>query len=196
MQEVATTGSDLCVMVSDGALGFAPSCREPALARERPLTAAQALGGVFRPLRSRDRRSGRKSDEARQSQVDPNARNRALGGERLDFDLEADEPLAVRPRQDGSADLRTFGQWSVPLDLNLTGNADNPEPLALSDREAVTDAELGADEPTLSLKAWEPRFSMSVLQATEERLKGFVETPKNLLFSREAEPGPSLVSTA
>src|SRR4051794_11864173 len=78
------------------------------------------------------------------------------------------DPFSRSPYQDGSADLRTFGQWSVPLDLNLIGNADNPEPLALSDREAVTDAELGAVKPALGLKAREPRFSMSVLQATEE----------------------------
>jgi hypothetical protein len=86
----------------------------------------------------------RHGNEARKAHVDPDGTDRALEGGHVDLDLEADEPLAVRAGEHGGTNLCTLRDRPVPLHLDLTGDAGDPEPLALADRQDVTDAELGA----------------------------------------------------
>ena len=91
-----------------------------------------------------------------------------------------DIPLAGLAGQDCRGGFAR--QVTVPANLDLAGNADDTDPAAFTDRQAIADTKL---RRVIAGGGTEARKSAP---SGEECLEGLVETAQHLLFGREGPP--------
>ena len=193
VREVPPLTGGLGAMPGQSDLNLPPASAATLASGQSALQPALPLGRKPRVLWCGDRLTVRQRDQRGKAKVDADRREEArISTHVRQLDLETDIPLAARTADDGGAYLGVLRQFAMPAHFDFARDTDDAEALALSDCQAVADAEVRTIEHALGAEPGEPRLS-AALDPTKERTERLIEATKNLLFGAEAKSAQAFV---
>jgi hypothetical protein len=174
--EVPALGRDMSLKLGERGAAFAADFGAALAPRERPLSAAKALGCLLRPAWARDHFAVAQRHKRGQAKINTNA-VRPSAFNRRDFDVKDHVPFPGLPGQDRGFWLGR--QFAVPADLYFARNTNETKLAGLSERQSVANAELRGMVAVAGAETGEP------MAARKERSERLLQTPENLLQGRE-----------